>query len=263
MESLLIAVALVAAFVGIACTAVGTAYRWKGMYAAASIAWVVLTSMLLGTIVLHGIAEGRIPLSSRSEYLLALGFAVSVVHLFVWFKLRLQVAGLVIPTVSALATLLAWNVISANVALDAPRKLPGLFLLHTTFSTLGIATLCLSFTMSVLYLVQDRALKVRRRLTFLERFPALERCDHLGFQAMLVGFVLLSIGIATGVVVNLSVHERVWVFGIKQDTAALTWFVFGMLLVSRRFFGFRGRKSAYLTIAGFALGLATVVGMTI
>jgi ABC-type uncharacterized transport system permease subunit len=43
----------------------------------------------------------------------------------------------------------------------------------------------------------------------------------------------------------------------------LAWAVFAGLLLARGALGFRGRKSAYLTIAGFTLGLMTVVGMTL
>ena len=38
--------------------------------------------------------------------------------------------------------------------------------------------------------------------------------------------------------------------------------VFAIVLYGRLARGFGGRKSAYLTIAGFALGLLTVLGMS-
>jgi ABC-type uncharacterized transport system permease subunit len=43
----------------------------------------------------------------------------------------------------------------------------------------------------------------------------------------------------------------------------LAWLVFAGVLVARFRVGFRGRKSAYLTIAGVMLGLLTVAGMTL
>jgi ABC-type uncharacterized transport system permease subunit len=51
--------------------------------------------------------------------------------------------------------------------------------------------------------------------------------------------------------------------GPKQIFPVLAWLVFASILVCRPMLGFRGRKSAYLTIAGFALGLATMIGMTL
>ncbi len=47
---------------------------------------------------------------------------------------------------------------------------------------------------------------------------------------------------------------------LRQNIEAL---VFAVVLVARTALGFRGRKSAYLTITGFALGFLIVIGMTL
>ena len=43
------------------------------------------------------------------------------------------------------------------------------------------------------YLIQDRALKSKRTLRLLERLPALERCDRVGYHALLLGFLLFTV----------------------------------------------------------------------
>ena len=75
--------------------------------------------------------------------------------------------------------------------------------------------------------------------------------------------VLLTLGIGTGIVVNAELHEPLLVMGPKQIFPMLAWVVFAGILIARPALGFRGRKSAYLTIAGFALGVLTVLGMTL
>ncbi len=95
--------------------------------------------------------------------------------------------------------------------------------------------------MSLLFLVQDRALKSKRGLPWLDRLPALETCDRFGFQALVIGFVLLTVGITTGVVVNANVYEQLWVLGAKQVFPLLSWLVFAGLIASRRALGFPGR----------------------
>jgi len=138
-----------------------------------------------------------------------------------------------------------------------------LFLFHTTVATLGMAILGVSFAMSVLYLFQDRALKTRKTLLLLDRLPSLERCDQIGFRSLVSGFVLLTVGIGTGLAINTEVYERLWVWGAKGMFPVLAWIVFAAILVARTALGFRGRKSAYLTITGFTLGVLTVIGMTL
>ena len=115
--------------------------------------------------------------------------------------------------------------------------------------------------MSLLYLVQDRALKGRKTLLLLERLPALERCDRIGYQAMLIGFSLLTLGIGTGLAISAVRGDELSVSDPKQIFSLLAWAVFAAILTFRRLLGFRGRLFAYLTITGFGLGLMTVLGM--
>ena len=98
---------------------------------------------------------------------------------------------------------------------------------------------------------------------WLDRFPTLDRCDQIGHQSLVTGFVLLTVGIAAGVMVNETMHDRFWVPGPKQTPPLLAWIVLATILVARARLGFRGRKSAYLTIAGVVLGLLTAVGMAV
>jgi len=262
MTAILLPAALVGYIVGIVLAAIGTLYRSNTARRAASSAWGLTWLAQLGAIIALGAASGHVPLTNRAEYLLMLSWAVLTLHLYAWFRLQMPVSGLVLPPLAAVAAFSAWGLLGSTPHSDAIRP-EGWFLFHTTVSTLGVANLCLACAMSVLYLFQDRALKSKKTLGLLERLPALDKCDRIGFQAMVAGFVLLTLGIGTGVVMNRNLHERFVVLGAKQVFPVLAWLVFAGIIASRRAFGFRGRKSAYLTIAGFALGLLTVIGMTL
>ena len=50
--------------------------------------------------------------------------------------------------------------------------------------------------------------------------------------------------------------------GAKELFGLLAWGVFALLLYARLATGLRGRRSAYMTIAGFAFALMVVLGMT-
>jgi ABC-type uncharacterized transport system permease subunit len=125
-----------------------------------------------------------------------------------------------------------------------------------------MGALCVAFAMALIYIAQDRALKAKRAPRMLERLPSLATCDRIGYHAVLWGFPLLTIGIATGQVVLWAKHGTLWMGGPKQIFPILSWAVLAVLLYARLVRGFRGRKSAYLAIAGFALCLLTVLGMT-
>ena len=148
-----------------------------------------------------------------------------------------------------------------QVVLPASQQ-RGWFGFHVGISVLGMGALCLAFAMALIYLMQDHALKAKRAPKVMERLPSLAVCDRIGYHAVLWGFPLLTVGILTGQVVLWAKYGTVWMGGAKQIFPILAWVVLAALLYARLVRGFRGRKSAYLTIAGFALGLLTVLGMS-
>jgi ABC-type uncharacterized transport system permease subunit len=257
----LLPTALAAYGVGLLLVILTLAYDARWAWRAASVLFAAGFAAHLGAVVLQGVAVGGLPLSNRAEYLLLLGCCVMALHLWIWFGLHVTAAGLLLPPLAAALTIASMTGLARQPVPSAATD--SWFLFHTTTSTLGMATLCVALAMSLVYLAQDRALKSRRALQVLDKLPPLEHCDRLAFHALRAGFALLSIGIATGLIVNASVHRRFWVHGPKQLLPILAWLVFAGVLAARVRLGLRGRKSAYLTIAGVMLGLLSVVGMTL
>lgn len=262
MTAALLPAALVAYLVGVVLAVAGTVNRSDstrgGATALATVGWVAHT----GALALRSVERGEIPLANVAEYLVVFAWAVAALHLLVVFSLKIHVSGLVLLP-AAVGAGLAGLALRPSEGGGAADPHGAWFFFHTAVSTLGMATLTLSLAMSLVFLFQDRALKTRSGLGLLERLPSLERCDQLAFQALVAGFVLLSVGIATGVVVNTDVHSRWWRFELKQMLPLAAWAVFALVLASRLLFGLRGRKSAWITVAGVALGLATATGMTL
>lgn len=255
-------ITLIGYIVSIVLAVFGAAYRSESARRGASVLFVVTWLAHLAAVVQQGILTGGVPLANVAGYLLVFGWALLTLHLYIWFRAKVYVAGLVLPPLAAVAAFFALQ-LQPTAATRSAYRPDALFLLHTTISTLGMAILGVSFAMSVLYLLQDRALKTRKTLVLLERLPSLERCDQIGFRSLVFGFTLLTVGIGTGLAINTEVYQRLWVWGAKGTFPVLAWIVFAAILVARTALGFRGRKSAYLTITGFALGVLTVVGMTL
>jgi ABC-type uncharacterized transport system permease subunit len=216
-------------------------------------------SELVALIVL-GVTAAAFPLRTGPEYLLVLGWFVLTLHLVLWFRSQVHAASLVLPQVAALMVVSAF-LFSAGETPDQGLRTQGWFVFHTSIATAGVAALAVAFAMSVLFLVKERALKSKRSLRVLEMLPTLEALDRLGFQALLYGFPLLTLGIATGMVYSAAVHNRLWIWGVKEIFPVIAWAVFAVILWARFARGVRGRRSAILAIAGFAFALLTFVGM--
>ena len=261
MVQTLLPAALAGYVLGVVLAAVGTVQRSRLANRTASFVFALTWLVHSVAIVRIGIEASRIPLTNGFEYLVVFGWAVAGLYLYIAFRHQVAVTGLVLPPLAALAIVGALAV-SHPIVKDADG--PGAwFLFHTSISTLGMAILGVAFGMAVLYLAQDHALKSRSTPGLLQRLPALEECDHIGLQALIVGFVLFTLGIGTGIVINTGRHSELLSGGAKQIFPLLAWVVFLVVLLARTWLGYRGRKSALLTITGFLLGLATVVGMTL
>jgi ABC-type uncharacterized transport system permease subunit len=258
----LLSIALVCYTACIALAVIGVVYRSVTARRSASIMFPVTWIAHLAAVLSEGIVAGRFPLASLAEFLLLLGFAVLTIHLYLWFRLKVYTAGLLLPPLAAIAALAALPMLPGG-DVQAGARQDALLLLHAAVSTLGMATLCVAFAMSIFYLIQDHGLKAQRRLALLNRLPSLDRCDHIGFRSLKIGFFLLTVGIGTGVVVNVDLHHKIWVWGAKGTFPLLAWLVFAATLTARTALGFRGRKSAYLIITGFVLGLFTIIGITL
>ena len=257
----LLPLSLIAYFNGIFLAFTGTYRRSEPAQTGATASFVVAWLLHLGAIGYEGFRIGAIPLATAGHYLLVLGFVVQSLYLAVSLRFRILQAGLILPPLASVMAFFALLLPAKEVRLT-PVQEKGSFGFHVGISILGMAALCLAFAMAVTYIVQDHALKTKRAPRVLERFPSLAASDRIGYLAVLWGFPLLTVGIATGQVVLWVRHGTFWMGGPKQIFPMLAWVVLAVLLYARIVSGFRGRRSAYLTIVGFALGLLTVFGMT-
>ena len=179
----------------------------------------------------------------------------------VWLRWRVGIAGLVLPPLAALLVIVAIGLFQGASTPEPYGTMPWWFAVHAVASTLGLAALGVAFAMSLIFLVQDRALKAKTSFRLLERLPSLSTCDRVGHEAILWGFPMLTLGIVTGVVRNVTEHGRLWVASPKQVFPLVAWVLFALLVYTRLSGRYRGRKSAWVTIAAFLICLMTVIGI--
>jgi ABC-type uncharacterized transport system permease subunit len=192
-------------------------------------------------------------------------FAMSVVsmmacvlYLVMRSRYRIDVVGAFVAPL-ALTFLLASRFVGSQVALgDASPGLKSAILpIHVTVNLLGDALFTLAFAAAVAYLWQEKLLKQKRVDGLFRRLPPLDSLDRAEHRFLLAGFPLLTIGILTG---------TLWARHVEAGSAAdiaraalgyATWVLFAGVLLLRAAAGWRGRRAAYGTIAGF--GFAVLV----
>jgi ABC-type uncharacterized transport system permease subunit len=126
---------------------------------------------------------------------------------------------------------------------------------HITLATAGVALFAVAAGGAVLYLVSERNLKARRGK--LGRGLPLETLDRINRFCVVTGFLLFTIAMVTGAVWVMRLSGAL--FTPQYLLATVTWLLYGGLLVARVTAGWRGRKAALVTLAGFGTAMAVLL----
>lgn len=211
---------------------------------------------------------GHFPIVNPREVSSFIGWAMAAY--FLAMRRRYQARALpafMLPLVY-LFTLVAW--LLPERATSLPLALAGaitasqltqiIFPVHVTLIIFAYAAFIVTFICSVMYLIQEHELKAKHFGAAFERLPALNTCDEIGYRSLSIGFVLLTCGVATGIWWSNQRDGRYWHNDPKEVMALVTWLVYLFIMHYRLTAGWRGRRVAWLSIAGFAVVLLTWLG---
>lgn len=135
-----------------------------------------------------------------------------------------------------------------------------LFPLHATLLFFAYAAFFVVFVASIMYLLQERELKLKKFSAIFHRLPALTTVNEIATSSAAIGLTLLTVGIATGMLWSSSRDGRLWHNDPKEIFAALTWFLYLFLILYRSTSSWRGRRAAWMGVVGFVLVLCTFFG---
>lgn len=181
----------------------------------------------------------------------ALGFLAWIIvggYLLWRRRLKLSVIGAFVAP-GALAILAAARLSPSG---DAVEELTTLGRIHISLATLGVALFALATSVSAVYLLQARNLREKKFDGLLFRKGvALETLDKLAHKLVVIGYPIFTVALMLGIIWTLQRSVDIW-SRPEYPFALITWMCFGALLVARTTRGWRGRRAALLTIAGFA-----------
>lgn len=172
-------------------------------------------------------------------------------------RLRVEVAGAFVAPL-ALTSLLASRFVGGGAEPGAKIK-SAILPFHVSASLFGIALFTLAFSAATLYLIQERLLKKKRIDGVFRRLPPLDVLDRAEHRFLLAGFPLLTIGIITGTLWARRVEMGASSEVLRAVFGYVTWLVIAGVLFLRAASGWRGRRAAYGTIAGFGFAVLVLV----
>ncbi|MCF8112900.1 MAG: cytochrome c biogenesis protein [Desulfotignum sp.] len=213
-------------------------------------------------IVALGTALGSLPVHNLVQSLSLAALAFGGMFLYVQYKFNLKMLGL-------FAAIILSGTMLAAVLLPDTRAVPNealkgfWFYCHILLIFTGDAALGLACGAGILYLIQEKGIKAKTQGFFFKRLPSVDFLDFVSHACITTGFFLLTLGLVTGFVYAKLIWGRFWSWDFKEVFSMGAWLVYAVLLHLRLYAGWRGRKSAVMTIVGFCIIVFTFLGVNL
>jgi cytochrome c-type biogenesis protein CcsB len=194
------------------------------------------------------------PLSNFYESLIFFAWCLPALGLLAFRRYLKGYLGALVALLSTLLLAYASFGVDSQIRPLMPALKSNWLLIHVVTAFLGYAAFALAFGTAILYLIQER----RPRASL----PPLPLLDSLIYRTTVLGFLLLTLGIATGAVWAETAWGRYWSWDPKETWSLITWLIYAALLHARHLKGWHGRRIAWLAVLGFMAVLFTYFGVS-
>lgn len=218
---------------------------------AAGAGWVLHTVALIGL----GIEAGRPPLGTLPDAMSVAVWVVVLLEMWVERQYGVRVLGAFVFPIAVVLALKATAVRPPGL----PTALVSAWVwIHIALALVGIAAFVLNFAGAIMYLLQERQIKVKRPGAFYYRLPSLETLDRLTYQTLALGFPFLTTGLILGVLSAPASWGSVFAFDPLAALSLVVWVIYASTLAGRAAAGWHGRRAAYFAIVGFVVLVITL-----
>lgn len=166
---------------------------------------------------------------------------------------------LILP-IAALAVLLPLWLPAQTMHLTASP----LFLVHIALSLLAYALFTIAALHAGMMALFEKRLHTHTMNRALSNLPPLLTLEHLLFNIIGIGFVLLTLALASGILFSEQVFGKPFSFTHftqhKTVFALLSWLTYAGLLMGRKRYGWRGRTAIAWSLTGFVMLILAYIG---
>lgn len=223
-----------------------------------SLTW--LGTILLGAAILfRGLSAGRVPMGNMYEFSLAAGFAVSLTYCLMSISRDLRWLGVFITVPVLLDLGLALTVLYAESSQLVPALNSYWLAIHVSAAVVCFGAFTIGAALSGLYLVaqsaEDRVAAGKepgRSAAIAQRIPSADRLDLMSYRIHAFMFPIWTFAVIAGAIWAEAAWGRYWGWDPKETWAFITWVIYAAYLHARATAGWRGKKAAYVAIAGYA-----------
>ena len=219
-----------------------------------AIALLAIAALLHGVgVLLRGIAASRVPWANMYEFAMTGTGVITGVFLLVNLKWNLRFLGSFITGLVLLLLGLAATRYYVEVVPLPPALQSYWLVIHVFVATLATGFFALGFALSLAQLLQEsREQKQSTRLAFMDRLPAAEVLENYAYRLIIIGFVLWTFTLIAGAIWAEKAWGRYWGWDTKEVWTFIIWTLYAGYIHARSTRGWRGSRSAWLAMVGFA-----------
>ena len=190
----------------------------------------------------------------------AISFGVSVLYLVLASEKRndsfyvvgmLSLATIITFLAAIFVDFLVWKV----------SGVPHPNLLAASFASPSVAVKAVSWIAAAFFFVLIWYVGVQYHDKMVTLFPSIKILDDVSYKTVMVGFPLLTIGIVTGAAWANYAWGTYWSWDPKETWSLITWFIYAAFLHARFTAGWKGKRTAVLSVVGFAAVIFTYIGV--
>jgi cytochrome c-type biogenesis protein CcsB len=205
----------------------------------------------------YALGYGHIPLSNQFESMVFFALVIILMYLVIEYKMKIKTLGAFVTPVASI--LLALTTLTDSFSSEIQPLVPALqsnwLTYHVITCFIGYAAFAVSFGVSIIYLLGPALKKTKKIL------PDENVLDDVNYKAITIGFPMLTIGIITGAAWANYAWGSFWSWDPKETWSLITWFFYAAFLHARYTHGWRGKKTAILSIIGFLAVIFTYFGV--
>ncbi|MBB5748643.1 c-type cytochrome biogenesis protein CcsB [Micrococcus sp. TA1] len=208
-------------------------------------------------VIARGLAAHRVPWGNMYEFCTTGALLVAAVYLLFLIRKDIRflgtfVTGLVVIMMCAATIGFPTPLAHLQPALQSPW-----IVIHVSIAVLASALFTLTFSMSVLQLLQHRReARIRTggpaRPAFLRLVPSALSLENWSYRINAVGFVMWTFTLIAGAIWAEQAWGRYWGWDTKEVWTFVIWVIYAGYLHARATRGWTGERAAWLSIIGFA-----------
>ncbi|MGN6752272.1 MAG: c-type cytochrome biogenesis protein CcsB [Intrasporangium sp.] len=218
------------------------------------------TLLLVGSVLMRGVAVSRPPWGNMFEFATAAVAAVGVAYSLLARRNRWEWLGVFIVTPILLVLGLSVTVLYTEAHELMPALKSYWLAIHVTVAFLAVALFTIAAAVGAVYL-----LRVRReehppaKPNFIESLPSAVSLERTAYSLNMGAFILWTFTLIAGSIWAKQAWGAYWQWDPKEVWTFVIWAVYAAYMHSRATAGVDARKSMYIALAGYA---AVIINFT-